>query len=95
MFNKIGSGISRVFNSLLHTTRGQIILSIILGLGLATLFRRVCKGNDCFRFIGPEQNNLRDKIFKFNSDNENNDDCYILKEELVKCDNNKKTLEFA
>lgn len=95
MFDKIGSGITRVLHNLLHTPRGQIVLSIILGLGLATIFRRVCKGNDCFSFIGPEQNNLRDKIFKFNSDNDNNDDCYILKEELVKCDNNKKKLEFA
>jgi len=51
MFDKIGSGVSRVLHNLLHTPRGQIVLSIILGLGLATIFRRVCKGNDCFRFI--------------------------------------------
>jgi len=95
MFDKIGSGITRVLHNLLHTPRGQVVLSIILGLGLATIFRRVCKGNDCFTFIGPEQNNLRGKIFKFNSDNDNKDDCYILKEELVKCDDNKKNLDFA
>lgn len=95
MLNKVGNGISRVINNLLHTPRGQILLSIILGLGLSTIFRKVCKSNECFRFIGPEQNNLRDKIFKFHSNNDKNNDCYILKEELVKCDDNKKKLEFA
>ena len=32
---------------LFKDSKGKIILSIIWGLGLAALFRKVCKGRDC------------------------------------------------
>ena len=40
----INKGVNRVINNIMYTERGKIILSIILGLGLATLFRNFCKG---------------------------------------------------
>ena len=33
-----------------HSQSGKYIMSIILGLGLATLFRQICSGKDCFKF---------------------------------------------
>ena len=33
-----------------HTQTGKIIMSILLGFGLASLFRRVCKNKDCIIF---------------------------------------------
>ncbi len=30
-----------------HTTTGKYLMSIILGLGLASLFRKVCKDKNC------------------------------------------------
>ena len=86
------SRLNRVINNILYTQRGQIILSIILGLGLSTLFRRICNNNDCFRFIGPKQNELRDKIFSYDTDNTT---CYKLYETNVKCGTHSKMVEFA
>ena len=71
----IGKGLSVAMNNILYTDRGRFILSVILGLGLASLFRKFCEGKNCYKFIGPEQNNIRDKIFSFDS---NNNECYII-----------------
>ena len=38
---------------ILHTSIGQGLISIILGLGLATMFRQVCQGKNCINFNGP------------------------------------------
>ena len=79
----IGKGLSTAINNILYTERGRFILSIILGLGLATLFRKLCEGKNCYSFIGPEQNAIRDKIFSFDS---NNNECYIMREKTTTCD---------
>lgn len=42
-----------VFDRLLHTDGGQVFISIILGFGLAALFKRVCKGNNCIVIKAP------------------------------------------
>mgnify|MGYP001231752385 FL=1 len=88
----IGKGLSVAMNNILYTDRGRFILSVILGLGLASLFRKYCEGKNCYRFIGPEQNNIRDKIFSFDS---NNNECYIMREKATTCKNNKKIINFA
>ena len=33
---------------------GKIFMSILLGLGLTTLFRKVCKNRDCIVFHAPD-----------------------------------------
>ena len=88
----IGKGLSTAINNILYTDRGRLILSIILGLGLASLFRRFCEGKDCYTFIGPKQNEIRDKIFSYDSKNSK---CYTLREENVKCNSKPKTVRFA
>lgn len=92
LFKNPAGRVQRVIRNILYTERGQIILSIILGLGLATLFRKMCKNKDCYRFIGPEQNKLRDQIFSYDTDNNK---CYKLHETNVKCGSHKKTVDFA
>ena len=47
----IGKGLSIAMKNILYTDRGRFILSIILGLGLATLFRKFCEGRNCYNFI--------------------------------------------
>lgn len=88
----IGKGLNRVIQNIMYTDRGKIILSIILGLGLATLFRNFCKGKNCYDFIGPEQNEIRDKVFSFDS---NNSQCYIMRENTVPCNSKKKIVNFS
>ena len=53
-----------------HTENGRAIMSILLGFGLATLFRSVCKGHHCYMFHSAPTNEIQDKIFKFE------DKCY-------------------
>ena len=38
---------------LLNSKMGKVALSIILGFGLATLFRKVCTDKNCIVFNGP------------------------------------------
>lgn len=84
--------INNVVKNLLHTNIGKIILSVLLGLGLATLFRSVCNSKDCYKFIGPQHNALRDKIFASDSEKTK---CYTLVEENIPCGSKSKTLEFS
>jgi hypothetical protein len=84
--------IKNVVKNLMYTNMGKIILSVLLGLGFATLFRQVCNSKDCYRFIGPQHNALRDKIFATDSDKTQ---CYTLVEENIQCGSKSKTLEFS
>ena len=74
---------------LIYSDVGRIVISIILGLGLATLFRRVCKERNCLVFHAPQINKIKNQVFKFK------DKCYKFEEEIEKCDSNKKIVEFA
>ena len=74
---------------LIYSDVGRIVISIILGLGLATLFRRVCKERDCLVFHAPEVNKIKNQVFKFKNK------CYKFEEEIEKCDRTKKIVEFA
>ena len=47
---------------LFTTEMGKIAISIILGLGLASLFRRVCTSKNCIQFEGPVLSEFEDKI---------------------------------
>jgi len=88
----IGKGLSVAIKNILYTDRGRFVLAIILGLGLATLFRKFCEGKKCYDFIGPKQKEILDEVFSFDSDNK---ECFVLREKAVKCNNNLKNIQFA
>lgn len=71
---------------LIHTPMGQIMLSMILGLGLASMFRHVCHGKNCIKFNGPVISEIDGKIYKFG------DTCYQYKTKHVKCDAKKRVI---
>ena len=50
---------------LLYSDIGKYIISILLGLGLATLFRKVCKDRNCIVFKAPNIQKIKNQIFKF------------------------------
>jgi len=52
-----------------HSSTGRIIMSILLGIGLATLFRSVCKGKNCRIVAAPPMEELDDQIYKFDEIN--------------------------
>jgi hypothetical protein len=51
------------FEKYVHTQTGKYILSIILGLGLASLFRSVCKGKNCIVFYAANIEDIQNKTW--------------------------------
>jgi len=47
-----------------YTKTGKIIMSIILGLGLASLFRKVCKNYNCIQLYAAPLKQIEGKIFQ-------------------------------
>lgn len=77
------------FKRLIYTDIGRYIISILLGLGLATLFRKVCNERNCIIFRAPGLNKIKGQIFRFNNK------CYKFEEKIENCDQSKKLVEFA
>jgi hypothetical protein len=48
----------------IHTEYGRILISILLGLGVASLFRKSCKSADCFKFKSPSVKGIDGEIFR-------------------------------
>ena len=71
-----------------HTSTGKTIMSVLLGFGLASLFRRVCKGKDCLKFHAPPLEKIEDKIYK------NNGKCVKYTQVPTKRSSLIKTVEF-
>ena len=67
-----------MINRLINNSTGVIIISILLGLGFATLFQRSCK-NNCVIIKGPEQHKIDSNIFNFDGK------CYKYKHSMTKC----------
>ena len=77
------------FGKFVHTHTGKMLMSVILGLGIASLFRVACKNKRCIEFHAPPLEELKDKVYKF--DNK----CYKYTTKQTKCDKTKKTVRFA
>jgi hypothetical protein len=71
-----------------HTETGKIIMSILLGFGLASLFRTVCKDKDCLIFHAPPLDKFQDKIYKTGTK------CYKYTPVATKCNANAKIVDF-
>jgi hypothetical protein len=72
----------------IHTETGKRIMSILLGLGLASLFRIVCKDKNCLLFHAPPLDEIKEKIYKSHGK------CVKYNAVATKCDPKKKTLSF-
>ena len=72
---------------LLHGKYSKYVISAILGIGLATLFRKACNSRDCLVFYAPSIEKINNQIFKYN------DKCYTFKGSAQSCDKNKKIVE--
>ena len=74
---------------LLNTDMGQVLISILLGLGLATMFRQVCEGKNCLIFNGPVINEIDGKIYKFG------EYCHKYNLNAVSCNPTKKIIKIG
>lgn len=73
---------------IVSSENGAIVMSIIMGIGLATLFRQHCKNRDCIVFEAPSKEFLTKGILKY--DNK----CYKNTPEHVQCSKTKKKVRF-
>jgi hypothetical protein len=73
----------------MHTQQGKYLISIILGIGLASLFRKACNKRNCLMFKAPPIDEVRGNIYS------HDDKCYRFKEKATKCSKSKKRVEFA
>ena len=53
------------FKRLLYSPLGQIIISALLGFGIATLFRKACNKRNCLIFQAAPLNKIKGQIFKY------------------------------
>ena len=51
---------------LIHSEFGKVMIPILLGLGLATMFRKVCKDKNCVVFKAPAIKDIEGKTFRHN-----------------------------
>lgn len=65
------------FAEILDNRIGQIIISLILGLGLSLLFHESCKNGQCIIYQAPPD--LSNKIFK------ENNKCVVVHKKDTKC----------
>jgi hypothetical protein len=77
------------FKRILSTEMGRFFISVLLGLGLATLFRQVCTGDKCLTFNGPVISDVDDKIFKYD------EKCYKYSTKSANCDPIKRVIEVS
>lgn len=72
-----------------HTETGKMLMSILLGFGLASLFRKICKDKDCFIFHAPSLDDFKDKIYMNESGK-----CVKYNPVAAKCNKNSKIIDF-
>ena len=62
---------------------GKIIISILLGIGLASLFRKICREKNCTIKMAPPLKDINDKTVQID------DKCYKFQSKQSSC--NKQT----
>ena len=72
-----------------HSETGKYLMSILLGLGLATFFRKMCSGKNCVVSKAPPLDEIEDQIYKFDGK------CYKLEKNAEQCEKGKKIVSFA
>lgn len=76
--------------ALMNSPLGKIFISILLGLGLATLFRTACKEKNCIRFAGPVISEVDGKIYK------HGEKCYKYESQSSgRCDATKRVVDIV
>ena len=62
-----------------NTKYGKIIISILLGIGLSSIFRKTCESRNCLIFNAPSFDEVGKSFYK------HNDKCYKYTEQSVMC----------
>ena len=63
----------------IHTANGKLVISFILGIGLASLFRKVCKDRNCIVFRAPDFDEVTKNTYTYG------EKCYAFTKNAVPC----------
>ena len=78
----------KMFKNFLQNERSMIIISIILGLGLAAIFREGCNGRECVVYKAPPPKEIHGHVFKHDKK------CYKFSSHSMSCPvGNQKVIE--
>lgn len=64
----------------IDTDFGSVTISVLLGLGVAGLFRSMCKDGKCIVIQGPKSSEVENYYYKMNGD------CYKYRPMLAPCE---------
>lgn len=67
------------FTRMMHTAYGQLLISVVLGVGLASLFRKTCTEKGCYKFIAPKVSETENNIYLHDGH------CYKFKTQTKPC----------
>lgn len=71
------------------SSHGRIIISFILGLGLASLFRHTCGANECIALEAPPFESITEKTYEYEGD------CVRFRLNPGSCNSEKKIIDTA
>lgn len=74
---------------LLNTSLGKFFISVLLGLGLATLFRKACNDKNCLQFNGPVISEIDGKIYQ------HGEKCFQYTSTPTQCDAKKQIIDMS
>tara|TARA_B100000927_G_C16098955_1_gene322323 strand:- start:5 stop:280 length:276 start_codon:yes stop_codon:yes gene_type:complete len=77
------------FKRLLNTQLGVFFISLLLGLGFAALFQKVCNDKNCIVFNGPIVQDFEGKTYKYDGK------CYQYSVQMEKCNKNKRVIDIT
>jgi len=81
----MGFNIGRLLNSPL----GKILLSILLGLGLSTIFKQSCSGQSCITYHGPILGQIEGKTYQYG------ERCYTYTIAPIQCSSVRRSVELS
>lgn len=73
-------GMNRMVQRLFYTELGQVIVSLLFGIALALMLRRVCKDRTCIVFKVESPKNIQGKTF-----DAGDGQCYQYAHKIVDC----------
>ena len=69
-------------NKFLKSKSGVFILSVVLGLGLACIFRQACNGRNCIVYKAPKPSDVKNSIYS------HDEKCYKYESVTTDCTEN-------
>lgn len=73
----------------MNTQFGRCLISVILGIGFSSIFRKTCSNTNCLVFKAPHHDDISKNIYR------HNDDCYKFTAKSISCKTRSKQIDYA